>query len=252
MNKKNLLFIFLILIIGIAFIYRIAPYKFKTVLIKAKQNAMDVVKPTEETSPNNTSQVIYKSQSPSEKLHLRSVEPDTPLGRIISDQGLTPDENINLYVNVKDRTMYVNYKDTTLKKYRISYGSRTDEGNKEKEGDFKTPRGTFYVCTKDVYSPPKGYLGSRWMLLSYPDPGAAKRGLQSGLIEQWIYNEIDQAYSNKSIPPQNTILGSAIGIHGGAKPNLQKDWTAGCVGMYDQDVEEIFEVVKVGTQVVIE
>jgi len=95
-------------------------------------------------------------------------------------------------------------------------------------------------------------LGSRWMLLSYPNLEAAERGLNSGLIDEKTYNKVKSANLDKRTPPQDTILGSAIGIHGGAKENLRKDWTAGCVGMYDKDVEEIFEFVKIGTPVFIE
>jgi lipoprotein-anchoring transpeptidase ErfK/SrfK len=47
------------------------------------------------------------------------------------------------------------------------------------------------------------------------------------------------------------MLGSTIGIHGGAREGLPKDWTAGCIGMYDEDVEEIFEYIDKGTSVVI-
>ncbi|TYQ16736.1 UNVERIFIED_CONTAM: hypothetical protein Cloal_3304 [Acetivibrio alkalicellulosi] len=195
---------------------------------------------------------FYENTAPSETNHKRSVYPDIPLGEIMSSKGLLADDNINIYVDLSTRTLSFRYKDETLKQYSIGAGPRTDEGNKEREGDTKTPRGTFYICTKDIYSPPKHYLGSRWMLLSYPDISAAQRGLESGAITQDTYNSIVSANENREIPPQYTGLGSAIGIHGGAVPNFRKDWTAGCIGMYNQDVDEIFDFVKIGTTVVIE
>lgn len=185
-------------------------------------------------------------------LHVRNTKPDTPLSKIIGDIGIDDYQKFNLYVDLESRTMYFRYGNTALKQYRISAGTKTDGGDKEKEGDFRTPRGEFYICTKVKYSPPKGYLGSRWMLLSYPTIEDAERGLKKGLITLEVYNDIKESVLKKEIPPQNTILGSAIGIHGGARPGLLKDWTAGCIGMYDQDVEEIFEYVNVGTRVVIE
>ncbi|MFZ5986119.1 MAG: L,D-transpeptidase family protein [Bacillota bacterium] len=194
----------------------------------------------------------YESSRPSERFHRRSVSPDIPLSEIMSSRDLKADDNINIHIDIETRTLFLKYKDETLKKYRIAAGSMTDKGNKQREGDYRTPRGSFYICTKDIYSPPKGYLGSRWMLLSYPDTSAAERGLASEMISQDVYNEIIEANKKMEIPPQNTLLGSAIGIHGGARPDLSKDWTAGCIGVYNQDVEEIFEFVKVGTKVVIE
>lgn len=195
---------------------------------------------------------IYENSEPSDKYHLRNVEPDIPLSQIMSDKGYKSGDNVNIFVDLKTRTLFFKYSDEILKKYIISAGTRTDIGDKEQEGDYRTPRGNFYICSKNIYSPPKGYLGSRWMLLSYPNIEAAERGLDSGLIDQSTYNRVKSANLDKRTPPQDTILGSAIGIHGGARPNLSKDWTAGCIGMYNQDVEEIFEFVKIGTRVFIE
>lgn len=215
----------------------------------------DTINPaTERTSATSVPSPSGTNRSPeiSDKFHTWSVDPDIPLAQIMADKGYNSDDNVNIYVDIKSRTLIFRYSDEDLKKYRISTGPNTDLGDKEKEGDNRTPRGNFYICSKDVYSPPKGYLGSRWMLLSYPNIEAAERGLDSGLIDEKTYNKVKSANLNKRVPPQNTILGSAIGIHGGAKKNLRKDWTAGCVGMYDKDVDEIFEFVKIGTSVFIE
>lgn len=194
----------------------------------------------------------YENSEPSDKFHNRFVEPDIPLSQIMSDKELKADNKVNIFVDLKTRTLHFKYGEETLKKYSISAGTKTNHGDKEKEGDYRTPRGNFYICSKNIYSPPKGYIGSRWMLLSYPNIEAAERGLSSGLIDESTYNKVKSANLNKRTPPQDTILGSAIGIHGGARPNLSKDWTAGCIGMYNQDVEEIFEFVKIGTIVYIE
>jgi len=44
-------------------------------------------------------------------------------------------------------------------------------------------------------------------------------------------------------------LGGEIFIHGGGET---WDWTYGCVMLRNQDIEELFKVVALGTQVVIQ
>ncbi|MCX7921018.1 MAG: L,D-transpeptidase [Clostridia bacterium] len=199
----------------------------------------------------NTQQDYKNSMSPSKLLHTRYAEPDKPLKEILQDKKAASVNSFNIYVELKSRTLYFRMGNETLKKYRIAAGTKTDNGDKQKEGDYRTPRGEFFICTKQVYSPPKGYIGSRWMLLSYPNIEAAERGLQSSLISRGTYNKIINSIRKKNIPPQDTPLGNAIGIHGGARQDLPADWTAGCIGMYDQDVEEIFDYIKVGTKVIV-
>jgi lipoprotein-anchoring transpeptidase ErfK/SrfK len=53
----------------------------------------------------------------------------------------------------------------------------------------------------------------------------------------------------KKGPPQNTLLGGDIYIHG---RGAGSDWTWGCVALEDGDVRELFNAVTVGTPVLIE
>jgi hypothetical protein len=48
------------------------------------------------------------------------------------------------------------------------------------------------------------------------------------------------------MPPQETVLGGSIRIHGGG---AGEDWTLGCVALRDEDVVELFRHVQVGTPV---
>jgi hypothetical protein len=193
----------------------------------------------------------YSNTTPSGRKHVRSVNPDIPLQEIINSKGIGKAEDFSLEVDLSSHTLFFKHENEVLKEYRIAAGYNTEQGDKEKEGDGRTPHGCFYICSKKVYSPPKGYIGSRWMLLSYPGLEAAEQGLQNNMIDRDTFVRIQNALEREQIPPQDTVLGSAIGIHGGARPHLTKDWTAGCIGMYDQDVEEVFEYVRVGTYVLI-
>jgi lipoprotein-anchoring transpeptidase ErfK/SrfK len=194
---------------------------------------------------------LFSNIIPSEVFHLRGVSPDIPLKEILHSKALAAN-SYWLQVKLDTRTLYFKDGDEILKQYRISAGKQTNQGDKEKEGDYRTPKGKFYICSKDAFLKSQGYLGTRWMLLSYPGLEAAERGLKHKIITQKVYDAIVLSISHKNVPPQDTPLGSAVGIHGGGNPALPKDWTAGCIGMYDQDIEEIYEFVKPGTLVIIE
>jgi len=87
--------------------------------------------------------------------------------------------------------------------------------------------------------------------LSYPNAEDARRGLQQGLVDWQTYREIIRALNNLEIPPQRTALGGGIGIHGGDVEAFGDNWTWGCIGLTNKDVEEIYEYVEVGTKVII-
>ncbi len=192
------------------------------------------------------------NEEPSNKAHLRSVKPDVPLDELLKGKNIDNKDSFNIFIDLEKRTLFFKYNEEIIKQYVISAGKKSEEGQKEKEGDYKTPVGNFFICQKEVYNPPKTYLGSRWMMLSYPGLEAAEEGLKKEMITKDVYNTIKESYQDKTMPPQTTKLGSYIGIHGGARPDYPRDWTAGCIGMYNQDVEEIYKYVKNGTRVVIQ
>ena len=127
-----------------------------------------------------------------------------------------------------------------VKTYSVVLGF-APEGDKEKEGDGKTPEGEFYVFTKNAKSQFHLSLG-----ISYPAKDDAIRGLQSGVISKTEHDDIAKAIDSRKMPPQKTALGGEIYIHGGG---TSSDWTWGCVAMNNREIEELFEAVPVGTRV---
>jgi murein L,D-transpeptidase YafK len=116
-------------------------------------------------------------------------------------------------------------------------------GDKEAEGDGRTPEGEFYVFTKNAESKFHLSLG-----LSYPSKDDAASGFAAGVITKAERDEIVTAIDNGKMPPQKTALGGEIYIHGGG---IGSDWTWGCVALTNEEIEEIFRVVPVGTRVTI-
>lgn len=43
-----------------------------------------------------------------------------------------------------------------------------------------------------------------------------------------------------------------VGIHGGSIPEFGKNWTWGCIGLNNDDIEDFYNYVKVGTSVIIQ
>lgn len=190
----------------------------------------------------------------SPKRAVRAVKRDTtPLPKVIQKKKIKislPLKNPVIKVDKSERTLFLYDGNILAKEYSVSLGYQPD-GDKEKEGDGKTPEGEFFISQKAV-NPDKKYLGTRWMRLSYPNRKHAERGLRSKLIKRAAFNEIIKQNSNFDTPLQNTPLGGGIGIHGGSDyvpGGAAIDWTAGCVGLYNEDAEEIYAQVKVGTKV---
>ncbi len=131
---------------------------------------------------------------------------------------------------------------TLVKTYKISLGAEP-LGDKEIEGDGKTPEGEFYVFTKNEKSAFFLSLG-----VSYPNKEDAERGLKANLITQFERDEIVRAVDENLMPPQKTKLGGEIYIHGGG---CDADWTQGCMALDNENMQELFDVITVGTTVII-
>ncbi len=129
-----------------------------------------------------------------------------------------------------------------FKCYRVGLGN-SPAGDKQIEGDGRTPEGDFYVCQKlpaGDYGPSLG--------LSYPNLEDARRGRRDGLISAADYRAIAESSAAGSKPPWDTSLGGAICIHGRGGSD---DWTAGCIALDDADAGELFALVPMGAAVTI-
>lgn len=152
-------------------------------------------------------------------------------------------ENPHLVVKKKERLLQLFDGEKLIKSYEMVLGF-SPEGDKEIEGDGKTPTGEFYVFTKNLESKFHLSLG-----LSYPNIEAATRGLKEDLISQAEHDAILQAIVEKRMPPQKTRLGGEIYIHGGGTAG---DWTRGCVALGNEEMTELFNAVPIGAAVRIE
>lgn len=128
-----------------------------------------------------------------------------------------------------------------IKTYPIIAGRNSHLGAKEREGDQRTPRGDYYICTINERSQFTLFFG-----ISYPDVKDAMKGFEDGIISPVQKDEILAAAALKQRPPWNTPLGGEVGIHGGG---IDRDGTRGCIGMQDADVLDLRKFVKLGMEV---
>ncbi|MBU0779431.1 MAG: L,D-transpeptidase family protein [Alphaproteobacteria bacterium] len=123
------------------------------------------------------------------------------------------------------RRMHLLNGKTVLKSYDFGLGNQP-VGHKQFEGDGKTPEGLYFI---DRFNPRSRYHLS--VGISYP-------------------NERDKAYAAQF----GRSAGGDIMFHGrGPEGNLlapaEWDWTAGCITVTDEESEDIYAMLKIGTPV---
>ena len=139
--------------------------------------------------------------------------------------------------------------------FDISLGQ--GRGQKESEGDNKTPKGMYFVVQKHqghFDGPYAAYYGGHWIKINYPNQYDAERGLAQGIISKSQRDQITASWQKRELTLQNTGLGSGIGFHG-----WNKEWTNdgprhlswGCVVMHLKDIAKFYDEVPEGTMVII-
>ena len=144
---------------------------------------------------------------------------------------------------------------TITGRYEVGWGQV--RGPKEREGDLKTPRGMYFVVDKargDFPGPYGAYYGGHWIKVNYPGPRDAARGLADGLIDQAAARRIEAAWAKRALTPQDTPLGSGIGLHGWIEEwdddaTRLRSW--GCMVLHNRDIAALWERIPKGAMVVV-
>lgn len=156
---------------------------------------------------------------------------------------LTPLRSIQspeIFVYKEKRRLYIIQSNVLVRDYPVGLGF-SPRGDKEIEGDGRTPEGEFFVCMKN-----SGSRFSKSLGLNYPDKRHAERAFFAGVISPLEFRDILLAFERRSTPPWSTVLGGKIFIHAGG---AHKDWTEGCIALYDSDMDELFQIAAMGTPV---
>jgi murein L,D-transpeptidase YafK len=160
---------------------------------------------------------------------------------------------LRLVISKSHYTLTLYKGDQPVKTYRAVFGKGYLGGDKQMQGDKRTPEGDFYICTMNHSKRFYKFMG-----LSYPGLKHAERGLQSRMISIADYVAIKKAVDGRNLPPWDTPLGGAVGIHGrtesgssGSDTLAGMNWTDGCIALENADVDEIYSVASLGTPVTI-
>lgn len=140
------------------------------------------------------------------------------------------DESRRIVVHKAARKLDLRCGVDLVARYDVGLGF-APEGDKEREGDGRTPEGEYFITNKYVSK------YHRSLQLSYPNAADADRGLAVGQIDERQHASIRRAHASCKLPPQTTDLGSWLQIHGGGGTN---DWTLGCVAMADDAIEAAY------------
>lgn len=121
-------------------------------------------------------------------------------------------------------------------------------GIKQRRGDEITPLGSFVIGWISQQSRFHRFIG-----LNYPNFEHTSLAYHEGRIKQATYQRIVRALQQNKKPPQNTILGGYIGIHGigAGDPYIHENinWTNGCVALTNQQIMRLLRWAKVGMRV---
>jgi len=166
----------------------------------------------------------------------------TPPSAALQERTPTPQPKLKILIHKTDKTLKVLEDGKQIHEFNVVFGL-SPEGNKERQGDMKTPEGVYYVRVKNAQS--QFYLS---LGLSYPERHDAQRALAAKLISKAQYKKIMEAHDKKQNPPSNTPLGGEIFIHGGGTWEGQ-NWTYGCIALDNADMKLLFHKIPHGTEV---
>ncbi|MDD5361188.1 MAG: L,D-transpeptidase family protein [Ignavibacteria bacterium] len=133
----------------------------------------------------------------------------------------------NIVVLKSKREMLAYSKGQLVRTYKVSLSSQST-GDKEFEGDKKTPEGVYFINDKNPNSGYHKNLG-----VSYPDSIHIEKAKRFG----------------KSAGGDIKIHGirNYMGFIG--KFHRWRDWTLGCIALTDWEIDELYDAVDIGTRI---
>jgi len=130
-----------------------------------------------------------------------------------------------ILIEKKERRLTLVSKGEVLKTYKIALGGNPI-GPKERQGDKKTPEGTYVIDSRN-----KDSLYHVSLRISYPNEKDRKRAKELG------------------VSPGGDIMihGIKKGLSWAGNSHTAVDWTEGCIAVTDEEIEEIEKLVPNGT-----
>jgi murein L,D-transpeptidase YafK len=148
----------------------------------------------------------------------------------------TSESDFYIIVSKKNYELKVYDEEGWYATYPIVFGSK-DLGDKMKEGDRRTPTGSFKVLQKKT--------NKKWgleLLLDYPTAESYKRFKER---------------KAKGLIPKNAKIGNGIAIHSTRKEEEWTidnfyNWTDGCISVKYSEMQDLYDYIPTGTPITIE
>ena len=152
-----------------------------------------------------------------------------------TNSSATPKQPVSIVVSKSKYELYVYDAEGWFATYPVVFGNSSLE-DKKMEGDRNTPEGSFRIVNKRVHDKWDRYMG-----LDYPTRESIDK-----------FNE----RKRRGEVPSNASPGGGIGIHGTFPHedfviDRYKNWTNGCISLKNEDIEDLYNYVPVGTTITI-
>lgn len=141
--------------------------------------------------------------------------------------------NVSIRIEKSARKLKLLQDDEVFKVFPIVLGF-APKGDKQMQGDGKTPEGHFTV--RDKYPHAKWH---KFIWVDYPTSESRRRF---------------QERKRLGVIPADANIGGEIGIHGvpgglDVLIDLRNDWTLGCIAMKNKDLDVVYANVQAGTEI---
>src|SRR5579863_5343638 len=139
----------------------------------------------------------------------------------------TPQKADSILILKKDHLLELLKNGRVIRTYKVALG-QGGLAPKEREGDGRTPEGHYIIDSRNAQS-----HYHKALHISYPNAEDRKRAARLGVSP-------GGAVMIHGLPNGRGYIGAAHRLY---------DWTLGCVAVTDAEIDEIWEIVSVGTPV---
>ncbi|HAM49412.1 MAG TPA: peptidase [Nitrospiraceae bacterium] len=194
----------------------------KDMMIAAQQAQIETLRQDVTSRGNEISTLQKKIEALEQEVTSKDDEISTLQKQVFATQEGPADK---ILIEKKERRLTLISRGRVLKTYKIALGGNPD-GPKERQGDNKTPEGTYVIDSRNK--------GSRYHLslhISYPNEKDKKRAKELG------------------VSPGGDIMihGIKNGFSWVGDLHTEVDWTKGCIAVTDEEMEEIDKLAPNGT-----
>ncbi|MBW8309344.1 MAG: L,D-transpeptidase family protein [Candidatus Paracaedibacteraceae bacterium] len=150
---------------------------------------------------------------------------DSPLP--LKEPSPAPSSVGRIVVEKSKRRLHLWCGEKVVKTYKVALG-KNPIGHKEREGDYRTPEGAYKISGKN--------------------PGSQ---LHKSVRISYSNQQDKLAAQQKSVKPGGDIMIHGLGKEFAAFGKMHRtyDWTQGCIAVTNEEMDEIYQLTKVGTSI---